>query len=151
MCRGTRSARALVVTLVAVGAAGLLAWGTTTPQPASHRSAHVGQPFEVADVHSIDHDHHTGDGSADMSLSPARRGRTTPSEGGCFIRNNCPPVPKDSNPAAVSKCVKMGLAAGGVAGAVAATITSPIDVPGITVTGIVSFLGTDYFCSIGWM
>jgi len=96
--------------------------------------------------------------SATYKAAPAVRLETPtnphgvePTEGGCFSNDSCKHrVPKDSNPAAVNKCIKQGLANGAVAATVAATVTSPVDVPGVVVTGTVTFLGTAYFCSIGW-
>lgn len=75
----------------------------------------------------------------------------TPTEAGCNARNNCgPQKPNSSNPKVEAKCIAAGLSGGFQAGRVAATLTSPYDIPGIVVAGTVWFAGATWWCSGGW-
>jgi hypothetical protein len=50
-----------------------------------------------------------------------------------------------------SKCVKMAAASGFISGVAVAVTTTPLDWPGVTITGAVTFGGTYVFCEVGWL
>lgn len=51
---------------------------------------------------------------------------------------------------ALTKCQKAAIAAGFISVATVAATTTPLDVPGMFVFGSISYLGTRFFCEIGY-
>jgi hypothetical protein len=68
--------------------------------------------------------------------------------GGCFYGITCDSPPPPS--AAEERCHKQAMAAGFLAGAGTAVTTTPVDIPGIVTISSFTYVGTRFFCSVGW-
>lgn len=71
-----------------------------------------------------------------------------PNYGGCFYGITCKPPKGPSG--AEQKCQKAAVAAGLIAMGGTLASTTPVNMPGIVTVGAITYLGTRYFCTVGW-